>query len=165
MRGRAIRGPATIRDLRASDREAVADLYARAAGYVLMETGRPPDAATVEGFLADAPPGVDPATSLRLGAWEEGRLQGICAISFGYPDGRDAYIGLLLLAPEARGRGLAQAMMGEAAAGAARGAGRLLVAVLEGNARGRAFWTRVGFGEERRFPPAPGRTRPTSASA
>jgi GNAT superfamily N-acetyltransferase len=137
-----------------ADAEAVLDLYHRAADYLDLESGRTPDAATAQEYFTDAPPGGDPATSLKLGLFEEGRLMGIVDLAFGYPKERDAYIGLMLLAQEARGRGLGRAFLRHAEQAAReRGATRLLLAVLEANPRGRAFWESEGFGTPRVYPP------------
>lgn len=142
-----------IRPLSEDDRAALADLYARAADYVMLETGAPPCETTLDDFLTGAPPGIDPVTSVRLGAEGPGGLLGIAEMAFGYPQPRDAYIGLLLLDPAARGRGLGRAMvdrlMGIAVA---RGADRMLIAVLQDNAGGMAFWRAQGFMPEKVIP-------------
>ena len=145
-----------IRPLAArADAETVLDLYRRAADYLNFESGRVPEPALVEEYFADAPPGGDPSTSLKLGLFEAGRLMGLMDLAFGYPRAGDAYLGLMLLAREARGRGLGQlALRHVEEAARARGATRLLLAVLEMNTRGRAFWEREGFGSPKAYPPA-----------
>lgn len=137
------------------DAEAVLDLYRRAADYVDLESGRTPDAVMVAEYFTDAPPGGDPATSLKLGLFEERHLLGIADLAFGYPRERDAYLGLMLLAQEARGRGLGRLFLRHAEQAARdRGATRFLLAVLEANPRGRSFWESEGFGSPRTYPPA-----------
>jgi ribosomal protein S18 acetylase RimI-like enzyme len=132
--------------LTASDRAAVADLYARAADYVLLETGAPPDDSTLDDFFSGAPPGIDPATSVRMGAEGPQGLMGVAEMAFGYPGPRDAYIGLLLLDPAARGCGLGRLMLDRLTGIAMdRGADRMLIAVLQDNPRGMSFWQRQGF--------------------
>jgi GNAT superfamily N-acetyltransferase len=139
-----------------SDAEAVLDLYRRAADYLDLESGRAPAMEVVEEYFADAPPGGDPATSLKLGFFEGGRLLGIVDLAFGYPRPQDAYLGLMILAPEARGRGLGPVFLRHVEAAArGRGATRLLLAVLDANPRARAFWEREGFGDARTCPPVP----------
>lgn len=137
-----------------ADRGAVADLFMRAADHVLLETGLPPGPEQVDDFFGGAPPGVDPAGSLRLGLRaQDGALDGITEVAFGYPDATDAYLGLLLLAPQARGRGQGSAMVQAVfRAARSRGAHRMLVAVLDANPRGVAFWRREGFAVERSLP-------------
>jgi GNAT superfamily N-acetyltransferase len=81
-------------------------------------------------------------------------LLGILGVVFGYPDANDSYIGLLLLAPQARGSGVGgQALAHATALARARGSTRQLVAVLDNNPKGRAFWDREGFALEKSFPP------------
>lgn len=141
--------PSAIRDLDpGGDRAAVAALFDRAADYVLLASGVGPDAGTVDAFFAAAPPGCDPAASVRLGLFrDEGPLAGIAEVGFGFPEPDDAFLGLLLLDPACRGAGLGRRLLAEAAARArARRAKRLLVAVLDANPRARAFWEREGFG-------------------
>ena len=80
-------------------------------------------------------------------------LLGFIEMSFGYPDPKDAYIGLLMLDKAARGGGIGPQLLAEATWRArTNGARRQLVAVLAANPRGRAFWQREGFRPERDFP-------------
>jgi GNAT superfamily N-acetyltransferase len=138
-----------------TDAEAVLDLYRRAADYVAFESGREVGNDLVEQFFSDAPPGGDPATSLKFGCFQGGRLLGLVDVAFGYPERRDAYLGLMLLAGEGRGRAVGRRILRQVEEEARRrGAKRLLLAVLEGNARGRAFWEREGFGSPLSYPPA-----------
>ncbi len=137
-----------------ADATAVLDLYRRAADYIEFESGRVPDLAMVQKFFVDAPPRGNPATSLKLGLFEEGRLVGLVDLAFGFPTVHDAYLGLMLLAPEARGRGLGRVFLRHVEdAARTRGATRLLLLVLDGNRRARAFWEGQGFGSPRIFPP------------
>ena len=137
------------------DRAAVEDLFHRAADYVLLETGLPPTPANAKDFFTDAPPGQDPATGLKLGCYHDDLLAGIADVAFGYPDLADAYIGLMLFDPDCRGQGLGAAFLNDIVARVRmRGANRLLLAVLEDNPRGRAFWESQGFAEVLRAAPA-----------
>jgi GNAT superfamily N-acetyltransferase len=148
--------PCRIRKLSATgDTLAVRDLYHRAADYVLLETGLPPNDETVEEFFADCPPNSDLAASHKLGAFlADDELVAIADLAFGYPEPTDAYIGLMLIDPKHRGKGLGGILVEHLTAAArANNAGRMLIAVLDGNPRGRAFWEREGFRLERTFPP------------
>ena len=139
-----------------ADADAVTDLYRRAADYVLLETGLPPTAAETRAFFTDAPPGGDPQTSLKLGLFlPDGQLAAIADLGFGFPEPDDAYIGLMLIDAAHRNRGLGARLLDHIIAEArARHAPRLLLAVLEDNPRGRAFWERMGFREVLKTPPA-----------
>lgn len=94
-----------IRDLDpVTDRAAVAALFLAATDYIALETGLPVDGTQADDFFADAPPGIDPATSLRLGLFGPAGLEGLAEVAFGYPAAGDAYIGLMLFATTARDR-------------------------------------------------------------
>lgn len=123
---------------------AVRDLYNRAADFVALETGSAPDDTTVAQFFADCPPG---ASSQKLGLFlPANQLVAIADLAFGYPEIDDAYIGLLLIDQSCRGMGLGRVFLEHLTGLAqAKGASRLLIAVLDENPRVRAFWEREGF--------------------
>lgn len=128
----------------ARDLDAVEAVYRRASDYLALESGLTPAAAACA-FFEDRPPaGSD--EPMKFGVAGEGGFLAIADLAFGYPEPNDAYIGLLLLVPEGRGRGLGRAIADEIRRLAlARGASRLLVGVLDANGRGRAFWEQQGF--------------------
>lgn len=131
-----------------SDLDAVAGLYSRAEDYWLLADRRAPDRHKAAEFFTDGPPGCDPAASHRLGLFQDGTLIGVAELSFGFPLPADAYLGLMLLDPAARGRGLGPALLAEVEDRArAASAPRLYLAVLAANPRGRAFWLRHGFSD------------------
>ena len=131
-----------------TDLDAVENLFTRAADYWLLADRRPPDRQKARDFFTDGPPGCDPAASHRLGLFQDGRLIGVAELSFGFPLPADAYLGLMLLGPAARGRGLGPALLAEVETRArAAHAPRLYLAVLAANPRGRAFWLRHGFSD------------------
>lgn len=137
----------TIRPLDpVTDRAAVADLAGRVADYIRLETGEAPGPDWAEEFFADAPPGAGPADLAQIGLFRGERMIGAAAMSFGFPEPGDAYLGLLLVDAAERGTGQGRKLL-DAVVGLARarGAPRLYLAVLEENPRGRAFWEREGF--------------------
>lgn len=130
----------------ARDRAAVADLLQRAEDYYHLWKGRPPGDEEVDDVFLSCPPGCDPGRSVRLGLTENSQLLGVAELSFGFPSPGDAYLGLMILAPEARSKGHGQEFFREIETIAkASGANHLYLAVLERNLRGRAFWERMGF--------------------
>jgi ribosomal protein S18 acetylase RimI-like enzyme len=146
------KGAGVIRDLTLADLPALEALFRAAADYMALETGAAVDGSQARTVFTDAPPGVDPATNLRLGLFEGDRLIGKVDTAFGYPEPKDGYIGLMLLDPKARRAGHGTRLLRVVEDRArARGARRLLVAVLVENAAGRAFWARSGFVPERLF--------------
>lgn len=138
-----------------ADLPAVEALFHAAADYVALETGLPVDGSQAADFLTGAPPGLDPASSLRLGVFDAAGqvLLGGAEVAFGYPRAEDAYIGLMIFAPALRRGGHGRALLRRIEAEAvARGADRLLVAVLEANTNGMGFWTAQGFALEKLVP-------------
>lgn len=129
-----------------ADAALLTGFFAAAADYIALERDSAPGPELLDEFFNDAPPGCDPAASARLGMFGDDGLQAIAEMGFGYPQPRDAYLGLMLLHPAARGNGNGARFLRhleELARG--RGMERLLLAVLEINPRGRAFWEREGF--------------------
>lgn len=131
----------------ARDLGRVADLLRRSADYVAMERGSAETDGLAEAFFADSLPGGHPSLMVKLGLFDEdSMLAGIADMGFGFPEPADAYLGLIQLAEDSRGQGLGTAFLRQIEKLAReRGAKRLLVAVLNENPRGRAFWEREGF--------------------
>lgn len=129
-----------------ADLDRVAELYTAAADFWTLTDRKPPDLAKARAFFTDGPPGCDPAASHRLGLFESGRLLGVAELSFGFPKPEDAYLGLMVFAPEARGQGLGPFFLQKCEDLArVRSCPQLFLAVLEENAKARAFWERQGF--------------------
>lgn len=132
----------------------VAGLFLAAADYVRLTEGTEPGPGQVAGFFKGVPPGSDIAQSVKVGLFEGAGLLGIADLAFGYPEAGDGYIGLMLFAPQARGRGLGRALLSLLEDEArARGAKRLYVGVVEANALARSFWLREGFMPVKRLGP------------
>jgi GNAT superfamily N-acetyltransferase len=128
-----------------NDLGAVEAVYRRAADYLTLESGLTPEAAA-QAFFADRPP-ESTAGPLKFGVRDDdGTLVAIGDLAFGYPEPGDAYLGLLLLVPETRDKGLGRAILGEVKRLAqVHGALRLLIGVLDANRRARGFWEGQGF--------------------
>lgn len=130
----------------ATDRAIVADLLDRAQDYYHLWKGHAPGPTEVDEVFHDVPPGCNPAASHRLGLFLDGTLSGLAEMSFGFPTAQDAYLGLMILAPQMRGQGHGayfSAHMADLARNT--GAQNLYLAVLQANPRGAAFWARMGF--------------------
>ncbi len=83
-----------------------------------------------------------------------GRLVGFLTTPPDYPAMGDWYIGLMVLDPDARGRGLGEAVYRAFETWvASQGGRRILLSVVDDNARGRNFWERMGFMPLRVVPP------------
>lgn len=128
------------------DRARVDAFFQEATDYVTVERGEAPGPEVTAEFFDDTPPGCDPAASLRLGLFDEDRLIALAETGFGFPEQDDAYLGLMVVTPAARGRGAGPRLLRHIE-GAARNrrCKALYLAVLDANPRGRAFWEREGF--------------------
>lgn len=130
----------------AKDAVLVARLFLQSADFVRLTEGVDPGPPQVAGFFKGVPPGCDISLSVKVGLFEGATLLGIADMAFGYPEAGDGYIGLMLFAPEARGKGFGRALLALLEEEArARHAPRLYVGVVQANAPGRAFWLREGF--------------------
>lgn len=132
------------------DSARVLHLCEQARDYVEMETGEAPNLAYVRENMTDAPPDV-PIDQIwcwgHLGS--DGALDGIATCLKGYYEADDWYLGLLLLSPAARAKGLGTQMVQHVIDQArADNAACLRVAVLDTNIRALKFWTRLKFKHE-----------------
>ncbi len=138
-----------------TDHDRVAALFQAASDYVELESGQPPTNQTVIDFFEERPPTLTADDTHHIGVVKHGRLVGLTGLCFGYPQTFDCYIGMLIFEPAARGQRLGRRTVDHVAAYArSRGANRLLIAVLDANPKGRAFWERNGFVLEQTFPPS-----------
>ncbi len=139
--------PPLIRPLDETADAALVDAFwDSCADYIALERITATPKVLTHEFFHDAPPGADPAASLRLGLFVDGVLAGVSETGFGFPEVSDAYLGLMVLGAKARGGGYGAAFLHwiEQAC-RLRGAQRLYLGVLVANPRGRAFWAAQGF--------------------
>ena len=134
-----------------ADSQRVLHLCQRARDYILLETGAEPDMDYVRETMTDAPPSVPPDQIWCWGhARPDGSIDAIATCLKGYYEAEDWYLGLLLLDPAARGKGLGEHMAQHVIDQATRGdAACLRIAVLDANPRARMFWERLGFAYEK----------------
>lgn len=126
----------------------ITDLFTRAGDYVKLESGKSPNPDFVQATLTNAPPGCD--IFLRGLERVDGTLAGFASNIRGYPEKSDWYMGLLLLDPAERRKGLGRkAAQHVIDAARADGAPCIRIAVLDTNHAGRAFWDRMGYRLER----------------
>ena len=128
-----------------TDRARVDAFFLASAEYIRLERGEDPSPLVTEEYFTDTPPGGDAAASLRLGLFSP-ELIALAEMGFGYPTAQDAYLGLMMVDPQARGTGAGTQLLRHLEQ-AARDRGMLwmYLAVLDANPRGRAFWQREGF--------------------
>ncbi len=128
------------------DFEAVRALLIACNDYVIFEQGEPTDDAYVTGYFRNCPPGQNPVLKHSIGVFDGETLVGLVDLIDGYPRPRDCYLGLLLLTPKARGRGLGPQVLDRLITAAqARSNKRMLLCVLEENQGAQRFWKGQGF--------------------
>ena len=140
-----------------NDSALILGIQARCADYIEFETGMAPGVFHLDEFLADAPPNLPPE-QVFLAAITDSTTNtpiGLTAYSHGYPTASDAYIGLLMIPPQARGLGVGRAVLAQITVQmAAKGCTRMLLCVMQDNAKGRAFWARAWFEHRQTTPVA-----------
>jgi len=119
------------------------DFYQRCFG----RPARPDEARQIP---LERPPGVGPERGHLVALRDaEGVLVGILEAVSDFPSPDEWYLGLMLLGPEARGRGRGEAVIrGYEDWLRGQGARLLRLGVSEPNPAARRFWTRVGFRDE-----------------
>jgi GNAT superfamily N-acetyltransferase len=137
---------------------AVQSLHERCADYVLRIAGEAPGPDTGRQFFAMLPPGKTRTDKHTFGIFEGQALIGCIDLVRGWPDASTAVIGLLLLEPAARGRGIGRLAFDtiEDQARAWPEVRQLRAVVIDTNALARPFWEHMGFR-------ANGQTRPHQA--
>jgi ribosomal protein S18 acetylase RimI-like enzyme len=136
------------------DGAVVDDLGRCCADYILMATGEPPRRDEGAEFFADIPSGHALDDMLKLGVRDGGGvLLGLIDVARKYPQPGVWYIGLLLIDPTMRNRGMGRdvvrALKGEAMR---NGATRIMLSVVEENVRALRFWQAQGFRVVRKLP-------------
>ena len=129
-----------------ADFAAVLEFYTDAPDYWEEAEGFRPDRDKVSEFFDENLPNCDPDETRRLGLFIDERLSGIADLFFGFPSKSDAYVGLMLLGPWARNKGLGQDFLRHIESVArSKKSEKLYLAVMKTNPKGRAFWEREGF--------------------
>ena len=135
--------PVVVRriDADAPTKAAVQALHERAADYVQRIWGLPPDPNSGADFFARLPPGKTAADKYTLGVFDGQAMVGCIDLVRGWPDEATAVIGLLLLEPAARGRGIGR----QAFAAIEAQITQLRAVVIASNDVARPCWEHLGF--------------------
>ncbi len=145
----------TIHLLDEDDSPAIQEVFDKSLDFMLLVDGHPasPDAGREE--FNDLPPGKSPADLFIFGiVRREGGLAGLLEVLRGYPEENTWWIGLLLLTPEGRSRGLgAGVLQGFVNHVRSTGAASIMLGVVEENTSAHRFWSRMGFEQVRRTEP------------
>jgi len=151
----------SLRRLGEGDAAALQALYEACPDYHVLHEGEPAREGKALETLSGAPAGKPREDRFVIGFFAAGgRLSGMLDILRDFRERAEWYLGLLLLAPGARGAGLGASILRATIDWVrAEGAHSLRIAVDEQNTAGRRFWERHGFRPDRTFPPEKRGTR------
>jgi GNAT superfamily N-acetyltransferase len=129
-------------------------LLEQCSDYYALVEGRPPEPDAAIGEMTDGPPERVPHDLVCLGIHDDcGSLAGVVGALRNHRRPNQWYLGLMLLDPVFRGRGLgASIYRGFEGWVAAQGAESILLAVVTANVRAARFWESCGFGWPRSYP-------------
>jgi GNAT superfamily N-acetyltransferase len=142
----SLAGGLRVRELEAADGSAVSGVFAAAADYFVAVTGGPALDGDVQSLFYAAPEGVSPDAKVLLVAEVDGEVIAVVDVVPGHPAPDAVAVGLFLLTPAARGRGVGS-RIARALLDAARDRGfrRITATTAAGWAPGTGFLTRLGF--------------------
>lgn len=128
----------------------VQPLLERCEDYHQLVYGRPALPDEARNIPSERPPTLAPGQGHLFALRDaQGGLAGMLEALRDFPARGEWYIGLMLLAPEARGKGRGESVLNAYADYVRANGGRLLrIGVVEHNELALRFWTRVGFQPE-----------------
>lgn len=143
-----------VRPLRAQDLPDLQAMIERSADYTWLLTGGPPGPSGAEKLFNDRPPEASPQDKILLGVRaENNKLVGVLDAVRNYPQAGSWFLGLLLIEPAHRGRGLGRRVYrGFEALAAGHGVAAIFLGVVAENHAGLRFWESLGFTEVERRP-------------
>jgi GNAT superfamily N-acetyltransferase len=122
-------------------------LLERCAEYNLLVSGEPPGSSAAQSLLAECPPGRSSEDKLVIGiSTADANLVGVLDAIRGYPQADCCWVGLLLIDPSFRNKGLGRLIYQSFEQWAGQlGAKYILIGVIEENQRACRFWKQMGF--------------------
>ncbi len=125
----------------------ISQFLATCDDFSMLVSGQPHQPDEAFGLLHDLPPERSIEDKQVLGIRDaSGKLSGVLDLVRGYPQESVCFIGLFLLLPECRGKGLGgQVMRSVAESARQQGFQALMLGVVEENQAGIRFWKTCGF--------------------
>lgn len=144
-----------LRELRQTDIAAVQRLFEKCADYVQIVDGEEVSPAMAEEIFVSRPPGRSLKDKFLFGLFDQqGELAGLLEGMRNYPDAGTWWIGLLMLAPEARGQGTGRSLVDAFSTYVSRHDGAaIMLGVVEDNQPAYEFWQRIGFRQQSKTEP------------
>lgn len=137
-----------IRVLKENDEAALQELCEQCHEYSMLVTGRMPRAGDAAMILMDLPPDKRAEDKFVYGMFRDKGLIGVLDIVKDYRKAGEWTIGLLMLAPDERGKGLGKQLHAFAKLLVVKNGGTTLrLGVLEENLRAKKFWEFLGYTE------------------
>lgn len=135
-----------IKKLSIQDIDIVEELCNKCSDYFILSGGTLPTKDDVNNLFTDLPPNKNLEDKFLFGIYKSNNLIGIIDIIRNYPTVSEWTIGLLLLEPKERGRGLGT-VIHEALVRWAKslGAKRFRIGVINDNDSACRFWTNLGY--------------------
>jgi ribosomal protein S18 acetylase RimI-like enzyme len=136
-----------ITQLNTEDQVVLQTLLEKCSDYFILVTGSAPKSSAATSLLTDFPPGKTLGDKLVIGiSLRKQGLIGVLDAVRDYPKQEDWWLGLLLLEPAHRKKGLGRQIVQSFEQWASQqGARRILLGVLEENTMAYRFWQSVGF--------------------
>jgi len=135
-----------FKQLSTMNKRQVYDLYYECDDYFQMAEGKSPDGDNVKELFEDLPPGKHLKDKEVYGLFRQGTLLGVVDLVKDFPEKAEWIIGLMLLDPSVRNKGLASAthkVISDYAFEA--GAEKLRVGVLKQNTQALKYWEKLGY--------------------
>jgi ribosomal protein S18 acetylase RimI-like enzyme len=144
-------GEYSILRLEPGDIPALQSLFEKCQDYAMIVEGESASPNAAEDIFNAAPPGRSLEDKFIFGLVDQqGETAGVLEGMRDYPGEATWWIGLLLLAPEARGRGSGQRLVQRFMEYVrSQGGERVMLGVVEDNTRALSFWQRLGFTQVR----------------
>jgi ribosomal protein S18 acetylase RimI-like enzyme len=137
----------TVHFLTPEDSSQLQGLYDRCLDYMLLVDGHPAGSNAGAKAFQDVPPGKSLTDKIMVGVLEEqNELVGVLDAIRGYPESSVWWIGLFILAPEARSQGFGKEIIqGFVEFARKSGVQYIMLGVVEENFRAFQFWSNLGF--------------------
>lgn len=130
-------------------------LLEKCADYNLLVSGNPPSATAAQSLLTECPPGRSIEDKVVIGiSTTDARLVGVLDAIRGYPRAECWWVGLLLIDPSYRNKGLGRLIYQSFEQWAGQLGGKyILISVIEENEGAYRFWQSLGFEVVEKQPP------------
>ena len=140
-----------IRNLDIEDKDIIQNLCEECIDYYNIVSGEAPKKDTWKEVLEDLPPGKTYEEKYALGAFKDGHLVAVIDLIRDYPEKGEWIIGLLLIHPSERNKGLGERINNLIAEVVKdKGGIKLRIGVVEDNSKALSFWKGIGYEEIKR---------------